>query len=81
MKAGNDTLTFWVGKDYMEVNGVKKAIGAPIVLKDGRTQVPLRFITELLGWDVKWNEADWSITLTKAMAMEPGMDMGTHMHE
>ncbi|WP_426253541.1 stalk domain-containing protein [Paenibacillus pabuli] len=24
------------------------------VNKDGRTQVPLRFIAELLGWDVKW---------------------------
>ncbi|MCY9661825.1 copper amine oxidase N-terminal domain-containing protein [Paenibacillus chondroitinus] len=81
VKAGNDTLTFWVGKDDMEVNGMKKEIGAPVVLKDGRTQVPLRFITELLGWDVKWNEADGSITLIKAMAMEPGMEMGSHMHE
>jgi hypothetical protein len=31
VKAGNDTLTFWVGKVYMEVNGMKKEIGAPIV--------------------------------------------------
>ncbi|UKS27262.1 copper amine oxidase N-terminal domain-containing protein [Paenibacillus sp. HWE-109] len=74
VKAGNDTLTFWVGKDYMEVNGVKKEIGAGVVLKDGRTQVPLRFITELLGWNVQWSEADGSITLTKAMAMS------THTH-
>lgn len=78
VKAGNDTLTFWVGKNEMEVNGMKKEIGAPVVLKDGRTHVPLRFITELLGWDVMWNEADWSITLSKAMEMS--MDTGTHMH-
>lgn len=74
VKAGSDTLTFWVDKNEMEVNGRKKEIGANVVLRDGRTQVPLRFITELLGWDVKWNDADWSITLTKAMAM------GTHSH-
>ncbi|NOU90103.1 hypothetical protein GC102_30730 [Paenibacillus sp. LMG 31460] len=63
-----------VEKDEMEVNGMKKKIGANVVLRDGRTQVPLRFITELLGWDVKWNDADWSVTLTKAVAM------GTHSH-
>ncbi|ANE48718.1 copper amine oxidase [Paenibacillus swuensis] len=68
VKAGNDTLTFWIGKDYMEVNGTKKMIGSKLMVnKDGRTVVPLRFITELLGWDVKWNTKDWSVTLMKAM--------------
>ncbi|WP_261808245.1 copper amine oxidase N-terminal domain-containing protein [Paenibacillus sp. N3.4] len=67
VKAGTVTLTFWVGKNVMEINGKQKEIGAPVILKDGRTQVPLRFITELLGWDVKWNEADGSIALTKSM--------------
>jgi len=38
-----------------------------MVNSDGRTLVPLRSITELLGWDVKWNKADGSITLTKSM--------------
>ncbi|SDX99744.1 copper amine oxidase N-terminal domain-containing protein [Paenibacillus sp. CF384] len=77
---GTNTLTFWVGKDTMEVNGMKKEIGAPVVLRDGRTQLPLRFITELLGWDVQWNKADWSIILSKAIAKDMDMDMGTHMH-
>ncbi|AEI42073.1 copper amine oxidase N-terminal domain-containing protein [Paenibacillus mucilaginosus] len=66
---GGNTATFWIDKDYMELNGEPQAIGSPVMMKDGRTQVPLRFITELLGWDVKWNESDWSITLTKAMSM------------
>ncbi|MDU0204839.1 copper amine oxidase N-terminal domain-containing protein [Paenibacillus sp. MAH-36] len=80
VKAGKDTMTFWVEKDTMELNGVTKAIGTPVVLRDGRTQVPLRFITEMLGWDVAWNESDWSITLSKAMPMEQGMKMDAHMH-
>ncbi|WP_309244123.1 stalk domain-containing protein [Paenibacillus sp. GbtcB18] len=29
--------------------------------------LPLRFITELLGWDVKWGRQDRSITLTKSI--------------
>ncbi|MFC9712161.1 copper amine oxidase N-terminal domain-containing protein [Paenibacillus sp. NPDC056933] len=66
--AGNDTLKFWVNNNVMEVNGMKKNVGATVfVNKDGRTQVPLRFIAELLGWDVKWVQKDGSITLTKSM--------------
>ncbi|SEP17326.1 copper amine oxidase N-terminal domain-containing protein [Paenibacillus sp. OK076] len=66
--AGNDTLKFWVNNNVMEVNGMKKNVGATVfVNKDGRTQVPLRFIAELLGWDVKWAQKNGSITLTKSM--------------
>ncbi|MCG7380450.1 copper amine oxidase N-terminal domain-containing protein [Paenibacillus sp. ACRSA] len=66
--AGNDTLEFWVNNNVMEVNGVKKNVGSTVfVNKDGRTQVPLRFIAELLNWDVKWAQKDGSITLTKSM--------------
>lgn len=66
--AGNDTLKFWVNNNVMEVNGMKKNVGATVfVNKDRRTQVPLRFIAELLGWDVKWAQKDGSITLTKSM--------------
>ncbi|MGO4499315.1 stalk domain-containing protein [Paenibacillus sp. 2RAB27] len=61
----------------MELNGQRKEIGTPIFLQGGRTQVPLRFITELLGWDVKWYESDWSITLTKLMTTM--VEMG-HSH-
>ncbi|KQO15772.1 hypothetical protein ASF12_27520 [Paenibacillus sp. Leaf72] len=68
IKAGSDTLKFWMNKDFMEVNGMKKSVGAKVfVNSDNRTVVPLRFITELLGWNVHWGKADHSITLTKAM--------------
>nr|WP_261771755.1 copper amine oxidase N-terminal domain-containing protein [Paenibacillus xylanexedens] len=66
--AGDDTLVFWVNNTVMEVNGMKKNVGSTVfVNKDGRTQVPLRFIAELLQWNVKWAQKDGSITLTKAM--------------
>jgi len=65
--AGSDVLKFWVGKDTMTVNGMKKDVGAKVMVKDGRTAIPLRFIAELLGWDVNFQKPDWSITLTKSM--------------
>ena len=66
--AGEDTLTFWIGKDYMDVNGTMTAVGTKVFInEDGRTQAPLRFIAELLGWDVAWGDDDQSITLTKSM--------------
>ncbi|QJD82964.1 copper amine oxidase N-terminal domain-containing protein [Cohnella herbarum] len=64
---GTDKVVFWLGKDIAQVNGENVNLMAPVFAHDGRTQVPLRFIAELLGWNLNWNKADWSITLTKAM--------------
>ncbi|WP_172254375.1 copper amine oxidase N-terminal domain-containing protein [Saccharibacillus deserti] len=66
--AGKDTLKFWLGKDFMEVNGKRQAIGHEVFAdENGRTVVPLRFITGLLGWDFNVNSSNWMITLTKSM--------------
>lgn len=66
--AGKDTMKFWVGKNTVDVNGKSQKIEAvSMVDSNGRTMVPLRSITELLGWDVKWNKSTGEITLTKSM--------------
>lgn len=66
--AGNDTLKFWLGKDFMEVNGVRQSVGHTVFAdENGRTVVPLRFITGLLGWNFNVNSSNWTITLTKSM--------------
>lgn len=65
--AGSDRIVFWIGNDIAQVNGKNVKASAKSFIRDGRTQVPLRFVAELLGWDLNWNTADWSITLTKAM--------------
>lgn len=67
VKVGDDKVVFWLGKDMASVNGKNVKLDASVFVHKGRTQVPLRFIAELLGWDLNWNKADWSITLTKAM--------------
>ncbi|BBH21431.1 hypothetical protein Back11_27760 [Paenibacillus baekrokdamisoli] len=47
---------FWPGSSIMSLNGERKEIGSPIGSRNQQTQVPLRFITELLGWHVDWED-------------------------
>jgi hypothetical protein len=65
VKSGGNTATFWFGESYMEWNGMKKEIGSKVFVKDGRTQIPLRFIAELLGWTVEYNQQNWTVKLSK----------------
>lgn len=79
VKTGGNTAAFWVGQSYMELNGQRKEIGSPVFLKNDRVQVPLRFIAELLGWDVQWTPANGAISLTRAAVTEMKMEM-EHAH-
>lgn len=78
--AGGAKAQFWIGKKYMEMNGKRMEIGYPVMLKDDRVQVPVRFIAQLFGWSVSWNAQDWSITLTKAMEKTAPTDMAGMHH-
>lgn len=78
--AGDAKAQFWVGKKFMEMNGSRMEIGYPVMMKDDRVQVPVRFIAELFGWDVAWNAKDWSIMLTKAMETMASTDMADMHH-
>jgi hypothetical protein len=61
---GSDVAEFWAGKDFMNYNGKRLEIGADVVIREGRTQVPIRFIAELFGWDVAY-ASNGEVTLTK----------------
>ena len=37
------------------------------VIKDSRTFIPLRFVSEQLGYDVSWDSGEQKITITKNM--------------
>ncbi|MEK3883055.1 copper amine oxidase N-terminal domain-containing protein [Paenibacillus sp. PL2-23] len=78
IETGSSKAQFWIGQQFMEMDGKRMEIGQPVIIKDGRTQVPVRFIAELFGWNVAWGNADWSITLTKGMEME--MEEKQDMH-
>jgi len=66
---GNTSLELWIGKSTAKVNGVDTPIDStnskvvPEII-NGRTMLPLRFVTENLGCDVNWEQSTQTITIT-----------------
>lgn len=59
------TLQMQLNNNVISFNGVKKETDVPPVLLSGRQYVPIRFIAEELGYEVKWNEKDNTVEITK----------------
>ena len=66
---GSTTIELWIGKNTARVNGVTKPIDStnskvvPEII-NGRTMLPLRFVTENLGCTVQWDGSTQTITIT-----------------
>lgn len=50
----NTTIYLPIDSRYVTVNGKSYTIDAPVRIRSDRTFVPLRFISEILGYDVQW---------------------------
>lgn len=64
-----NTIELWIGKPQAKVNGATKWIyeaNHKVVpeITNGRTMLPLRFVTENLGCDVQWEDKTKAITIT-----------------
>jgi len=65
---GSTTIELWIGKSTAKVNGVNKSIDSsnskvvPEII-NGRTMLPLRFVTENLGCTVQWDGTTKTITI------------------
>ncbi len=57
IKMDGRTIVLYIGKKEYELNGAKKQMDTHAQIKDGRTFVPIRFISEALGANVKWEAA------------------------
>ncbi len=55
---GSDVIKLTIGSNKAIVNGVEKELDAPAQLKNDRTMVPLRFVSESLGLKVDWSESN-----------------------
>lgn len=64
IKYGGHDLKFWIGKDYMYLDGVKKTIDAPPFLYQGSTMVPLRAAGESFGMYIDYRQGVQTITVT-----------------
>jgi len=66
---GSNIIELWIGKNTAKVNGISKLIDStnskvvPEII-NGRTMLPLRFVTENLGATVLWNGDTQMITIT-----------------
>ncbi len=67
---GDTIIELWINKNIAKVNGVDKVIDPdnalvkPIIVKPGRTMLPVRFISEALGCTVDWNPVNEEVTVS-----------------
>ena len=65
---GSKTIELWTGKNIAKINSVDTPIDStnskvvPEII-NGRTMLPLRFVTEKLGCDVQWEQSTQTITI------------------
>ncbi|MHB8107583.1 MAG: stalk domain-containing protein [Candidatus Cryosericum sp.] len=68
---GNVTIELWIGKSVARVNNISTRIDStnlkvvPEII-NGRTMLPLRFVSENVGCVVEWTAATQTITITYA---------------
>lgn len=60
---GGTTIEVTIGADSALVNGEAVALEAPAEIADGRTMVPLRFISEAFGAEVDWINGTRTVTI------------------
>lgn len=60
---GSDTIVVIIGSTQATVNGATKTLDVPAKIINGRTSVPVRFISESLGARVDWDEASQTVNV------------------
>lgn len=56
-------IMMWIGNQVAYINGEKYVLDSPPIVINGRTLVPIRFISEALGSYVFWNPKDMGVTI------------------
>ncbi|MFZ5644706.1 MAG: stalk domain-containing protein [Bacillota bacterium] len=63
VKMQDDVVDLWIGKNTASVNGAETRTDAAPKLINGRTMLPLRFISESLGSQVHWDGNTSRVTI------------------
>lgn len=56
-------ISLWVGKTTALINGVQTTLAVPPTIVEGKTLVPVRFISEAFGAKVNWDQKEQRIEL------------------
>lgn len=60
---GNTKISLNIGSSNAKVNGNTVKLSVPAQTKNGKTLVPLRFISESLGANVQWDQKNQKVTI------------------
>ncbi|WIV11887.1 N-acetylmuramoyl-L-alanine amidase family protein [Proteiniborus sp. MB09-C3] len=78
VKTINQEIILTLNSSIVSVNGVKKEIpyGVPAILvNDSRIMVPLRFVSEILGYTVDWDQKTRTGTITSPISEITGISV------
>lgn len=64
-------IVFTIGSKTAYIDGVGRPIDVPPVIVQGRTLVPIRFISSVLGYDVLWNGSTRTVYITNKVSKLP----------
>lgn len=64
LKYGDNEINLWIDADYATVNGQTVYIDSTPVIINDKTFLPIRFIADEFGWNLKWNENEKTVTLS-----------------
>lgn len=64
IKNGKDTILMFANKNYAYINDDYTTLDNNIIISNNRTFVPLRFISEALNSNVKWDNDTYTVSIT-----------------
>lgn len=62
---GQVTLDFFIGQGVYNVNGVASAMDVSPIIKESRTLLPIRFVTEAIGANIQWFDAEKKVLINQ----------------
>ena len=75
VELGRKKIVFTIDKEEYTINGESKKMDTKALLKDTRTFVPVRYVSEGLGATVKWDESINTVYIdTTTIATDPDID-------
>ncbi|MET3507804.1 copper amine oxidase N-terminal domain-containing protein [Halalkalibacter oceani] len=80
--SGDDvTIDIKLGESQVQVNGQATAIDSPVMMKESRLFIPLRFVVEQAGFEVKWNQEEHTVYLETPALGEELTDTAAFLQE
>jgi hypothetical protein len=62
---GDKIISMQIGSNKAIVNNQVVSLDAPPEIKNGRTYIPIRFVSEALGAEVTWNQSTRKVSITR----------------